>query len=83
MIRIMGILEAFLISMVLFLLFPKGFKYFIGAWLGAMTGAMLWGLIVGGMIMVGQNPTWDVMGWSFLMSVFTCTIVGCALASQG
>mgnify|MGYP005834639737 CR=1 FL=1 len=79
----MGLLESALICVGLFLLFPKGFKYLVGTWVGAMTGAFLWGLAFIGIGFAGLDPSWAVMGWSFLGFVATGIIVGCILAAHG
>lgn len=80
----MGLLETFLICLGLFLLFPKGFKYLVGTWVGAMTGAFLWGLVflsVG--LLVGVHLTLPVMGWSLLAFLLAGISGGIRLAAYG
>lgn len=39
-----GIVIAFFVSLGLFLLFPKGFKFMVGTWVGVMAGGFFWGV---------------------------------------
>lgn len=79
----MGLLESILICVGLFLLFPKGFKYLVGTWVGAMTGAFLWGLVFIAVFMGGVNPSWAWMGWSLLAFLLGGIGGGCTLAARG
>jgi hypothetical protein len=79
----MGLLESVLICVGLFLLFPKGFKYLVGTWMGAITGGFLWGLFIGGLFIAGQNPSWSFMGWSFVGFILAGVIGGLFLAANG
>lgn len=79
----MGLLESILICVGLFLLFPKGFKYLVGTWTGAMTGGFLWGLAVIGACMVGIRPSLVAMGWSFLTFIVSGIAAGLVLAARG
>jgi hypothetical protein len=40
----MHLLLPFAVCVGLFLLFPKGFKYLVGTWVGAISGWFFWGL---------------------------------------
>lgn len=79
----MGLLETILICVCLFLLFPKGFKYLVGTWVGAMTGAFLWGLVFIAVGVAGVDPTWALMGWSLLTFLLGGIGGGCVLAARG
>lgn len=39
-----GIFVIFLVCLALFLLFPKGFKFMVGTWVGTAAGGFFWGL---------------------------------------
>lgn len=79
----MGLLETILICVGLFLLFPKGFKFMVGTWVGAMGGGFFWALGLGGAFMAGMDPSWPVMGWSFLGFILVGVFFGCVLAARG
>jgi len=72
----MGLIGIAAIMTVLWLIFPKSFKYFVGTWVGAMGGGFFWSLfamIFAGLITVGCFITFIVVG----------IIVGCVLAARG
>lgn len=79
----MGLLESALICIGLFLLFPKGFKYVVGSWVGAMSGGFLWGVVLASAFMLGLDPSWSTMGWTFLGFSAVGITSGCILAAHG
>lgn len=79
----MGIIESVLFCTGLFLLFPKGFKFMVGTWVGAMSGGFFWSLFAGGLFMVDSSPSWPFMGWSFLAFIVGGIFAGCVLAARG
>ncbi len=79
----MGLLETILVCVGLFLLFPKGFKYMVGTWVGVMGGGFFWGLAFAAAFMAGLEPTGALMGWSFLAFIVVGIAFGCVLAARG
>lgn len=79
----MGFIESVLVCVGLFLLFPKGFKYLVGTWVGAMAAGFLWGLTFIAVSVAGFNPSWTVMGYTFLVLLVSGIAAGCILAARG
>lgn len=67
------------------LLFPKSFALFVGAWFGAITGGFFWSLLTFAMAMlVGWNALeLTIMGASFIVFVSAGSIGGVILAARG
>lgn len=65
----------------LYLLFPKGFKYMVGSWLGVCAGGLVW--CVCAFFFHCLVSTWDMAGWSFLSFVAVGIIAGCIFAAKG
>lgn len=72
-----------LVSLALWLLFPKSFKYLVGSWVGVAMGGCGWGLIFAGLFIAGVNPSWAVMGYGFITAMIAGIMGGCVLASRG
>ena len=72
----MGFIETLLVCIALFMVFPKGFKYLVGTWMGAMVGAMFWWLAIIG---------WDCFftRGSFVAFVLVGIIAGWVFAAKG
>ena len=79
----MGLLESTLVCIGLFLLFPKGFKYLVGTWVGALGGGFFWGVFLTAAFMIGLDPSWSVLGWSLLGFTVSGIVLGCVLAARG
>lgn len=72
----MDFLGALVVCICLWLLFPKGFKYLVGTWIGVITGAVLWGF------MAAVDP--DLISVeSFVAAVAAGIVAGCIFAAKG
>ena len=68
----------------LWLLFPKGFKYLVGCWVGAFSGAFFWGLAeILWLVGLGNDLSWSQLAWSFVAFVVAGMAGGCVLAARG
>jgi len=65
----------------LYLLFPKGFKYMVGTWIGFCAGGLLWCICA--FFFHTLVSTWDWAGCSFLSFTATGIVAGCVLAAKG
>lgn len=80
----MGILECALVCVGLFLLFPKGFRYLVGTWVGACTAGFLWSLFeFSWLLILGWDASMAQVGWSFLAFIVTGIVVGIIIAAKG
>lgn len=71
-----GIIGIAAIMTVLWLAFPKGFKYLVGTWVGFAGGGFFWSLFAmcfHGLITVGAFVAFIVVG----------IVVGCVFAARG
>lgn len=73
-----------LACIVLWLLFPKGFKYLVGSLVGVCAGGFLWGLAtLTWTVALGHDVSWQGMAWGFVSCVAACIVGGCVLAAKG
>lgn len=68
----------------LWLLFPKGFKYLVGTWVGAMGGTFFWGLFdLAWFVGLGLDMSWAALAWTFIGFIIAGMVAGCFLAAKG
>lgn len=68
----------------LWLLFPKGYKYLVGTWVGAIAGAFLWGLFdLAWFVGLGLTMSWAAMAWTFIGFIVVGIFGGCVFAAKG
>lgn len=80
----MGLLETAFLCIALWLLFPKGFKYLVGCWVGAISGIFIWGIFVLVWLAVAHGDvSWQAMGWSLVSAISAGIVSGCVLAAHG
>jgi len=80
----MPLLVTIFVCVGLFLLFPKGFKYLVGTWVGAMSGGLFWGLfILAWTLGLSNDPTWVFMAWSYIGFTIAGIFGGCVFAANG
>jgi len=72
----MGLIGIAAIMTVLWLAFPKGFKYFVGSWVGAVGGGFFWSVFA--MCFAGLIT----LGW-FIAFIVVGIVVGCVFAARG
>lgn len=73
-----------IVCVCLWLLFPKGFKYLVGSWVGAISGAFLWGIAeLAWLVGLSQEASWSRLAWSFVAFVVAGIVAGCVLAARG
>lgn len=69
---------------VLWLLFPKGFKYLVGSLVGTCAGGFLWGLgTLTWTVALGRDVSWQGMACGLVSCVMLGIIGGCVLAARG
>ena len=78
-----GLLWCMTVCVGLWLLFPKGFKYWVASFVGTAGGMFFWGLFVMFWCMAITSPSWAFMGWSMVMFVLLGNVAGCYLAAKG
>lgn len=80
----MGLLESAFVCIGLWLLFPKGFKYIVGCWVGAASGIFTWGVTaLVWLAVTGGDVGWRSLGWALAVLVTLGIVAGCALAARG
>lgn len=67
---------------VMYLVFPKGFKYMVASWVGAAGGIFTWGLVTTTIFLTGGSPSWVSMGWTSLSSLVAGVVVACIVAAR-
>lgn len=78
-----GLLWALFISIGLWVLFPKGFKYWVGSLVGTCGGMFFWGVFVMFWCMAANIPSWEFMGWTMLGFLILGNVAGISLAVKG
>ena len=80
----MLVIESALVFIALWLMFPKGFKFLVGSWVGAMGGAFFWGLFeLAWLVGLSHDMSWPQLAWSFIAFVVAGICGGCVLAAKG
>jgi len=74
----------FVVCLVLWLLFPKGFRFMVGSLVGACGGGLLWGIaVLCWTAALGHDVSWDAMAKSLIAAVTAGAGAGWALAARG
>jgi hypothetical protein len=73
----MHFLVPFGVCVGLFLLFPKGFKYLVGTWVGTAAGGFFWGLAA------IAFPAVIVTAQVFVGFIVAGIVAGCVFAAKG
>lgn len=79
----MHLLLCLAISVGLALLFPKGFKYMVGTWVGVATADFLWSIVFFGLWIAGVRYSLATMGWSLLGATVLGFVSGIIVAARG
>jgi len=77
------LLWAVFLSMGLWLLFPKGFKFVVGSMVGSFGAMFFWGLFTLFWCMVAHIPTWAFMGWTMIVFLVIGNVAGLVFAVKG
>lgn len=72
----MHLLMLFAACVGLWLLFPKGFKYLVGSWIGFIGGTFLWAVLA-------IAFSWLIAPGAFVAFSIAGIFAGCVLAARG
>lgn len=79
----MHVLVFFGVCMGLYLLFPKGFKYVVGTWLGFVAGVLAWIIVLFTVGVMDVYNDGHLFAISFYVFAVLGIALGCWLAAKG